>query len=163
MGKPSRRQSGSVTRLSKRSGESHESMWSGLGLAVGGSLVLGGLLLLASLVQLDSLLVASDAIFNVITGMKQIGLGVGLLLKGLLQMVGFAAVACAALLGVLALTSGVVRIGLRVLPQFKTIWRVLASSLNALTRLIALPHPRSARPAMGTVSAIRDHTRSRAA
>lgn len=122
---------------------SQSDFWGGFLLTTAGAAVLGGLLLLTRLVQVDSLLVASQAIFNVISGVKGIGLGVGQLLLGVLQMLGFAAVACIALLAVLAIASGTVRIGLRLLPQFETIWQLLARSLNALTQLVALPQARS--------------------
>jgi|LauGreDrversion4_2_1035121.scaffolds.fasta_scaffold349435_2 hypothetical protein len=111
----------------------------GLMLALCGGLALAGLFGLTHFVRLDSLLVVSQAIFNVISGVKGIAEGIGQLLLGLAQMVGFAALALVAVMGVLAVVSGSVRIGLKLLPQLESTWNLLAHGLNHLTLLVSLP------------------------
>jgi hypothetical protein len=111
----------------------------GVMLALSGALALAGLFSLTHYVQLDSLLVVSQAIFNVVSGVKGIAEGIGQLLLGLAQMVGFAALAVVAVMGVLAVASGSVRIGLKMLPQLESTWNLLAHGLNHLTVLVSLP------------------------
>ncbi len=111
----------------------------GVMLALGGGLALLGLFSLTHFVRLDSLLVVSQAIFNVISGVKGIAEGIGQLLLGLAQMVGFAALAVVAVMGVLAVASGSLRIGLKLLPQLESTWNLLAHGLNQLTLLVSLP------------------------
>ena len=111
----------------------------GMMLTLIGGLALAGLFGLTHFIQLDSLLVASQAIYNVLSGVKGIAEGIGQLLLGLTQMVGFAALAVVAVMGVLAVTSGSLRIGLKLLPQLESTWNLLAHGLNQLTLLVCLP------------------------
>ena len=111
----------------------------GVMLVLSGGLALAGLFGLTQFIQLDSLLVASQAIYNVLSGVKGIAEGIGQLLLGLTQMVGFAALAVVAVMGVLAVTSGSLRIGLKLLPQLESTWNLLAHGLNQLTLLVCLP------------------------
>jgi hypothetical protein len=104
-----------------------------------GSVALGGLFALSHTVQLDSVLVASQAIFNVISGVKGVVMGIGRLLFGLVQMLGFAALAVVAVIGVLAVVSGSVRIGTKLVPQLEFLWNLLAHGLNGLAHLVILP------------------------
>ncbi|KMM16610.1 hypothetical protein [Synechococcus sp. GFB01] len=106
---------------------------------VSGGLALGGLFALTHTVQLDSVLVASQAIFNVISGVKGVVMGIGQLLLGLVQMLGFAALAVVAVIAVLAVVSGSVRIGTKLVPQLEFLWNLLTHGLNGLTRLVILP------------------------
>lgn len=105
-----------------------------------GGVALGGLFALTHTVQLDSVLVASQAIFNVISGVKGVVMGIGQLLLGLVQMLAFAALAVVAVIAVLAVVSGSVRIGTKLVPQLEFLWNLLAHGLNGLTRLVVLPH-----------------------
>lgn len=121
----------------------------GIVLSLAGGLSLAGLLSLSHLVQLDSVLVASQAIYNVISGVSGIARGFGQLLLGLAQMVGFAVLAVVAVIAVLAVASGSLRIGLRLLPQLEIVWNLLAHGLNGLTQLVSPPQ----RPARSAVTA----------
>lgn len=118
----------------------------GVLLAVGGGIALTGLFTLTHFVRLDSLLVASQAIYNVISGVNGIAQGIGRLLLGLAQMVGFAALSVVAVIAVLAVASGSIRIGLNLLPQLESTWNLLAHGLNGLTQLVCLPQRRQAGP-----------------
>lgn len=111
----------------------------GIGLAVSGGSVLVGLLALSRSVQLDSVLVASQAIYNVISGVNGIVRGIGQLLLGLAQMLGFSALALVGVSAVLAVGSGSLRIGLKLLPQMEAFWTLLARAFNGLIRLLSLP------------------------
>lgn len=111
----------------------------GIGLAVCGGSVLVGLLTLSRSVQLDSVLVASQAIYNVICGVNGIAQGISQLLLGLVQMLGFSALAVVGVSAVLAVGSGFLRIGLRLLPQMEAFWTLLAQAFNGLIRLLSLP------------------------
>jgi hypothetical protein len=104
-----------------------------------GGVALGGLFALTHTVQLDSVLVASQAIFNVISGVKGVVMGIGQLLLGLVQMLGFAALAVVAVIAVLAVVSGSVRIGTKLVPQLEFLWNLLTHGLNGLTHLVILP------------------------
>ena len=108
-------------------------------MAVSGGSVLVGLLALTRSVQLDSVLVASQAIYNVISGVNGIARGIGLLLLGLAQMLGFSALAVVGFSAVLAVGSGSLRIGLKLLPQMGAFWTLLARAFNGLIRLLSLP------------------------
>lgn len=111
----------------------------GVLLMASGGAALGGLFALTHTVQLDSVLVASQAIFNVISGVKGVVMGIGQLLLGLVQMLGFAALAVVAVIAVLAVVSGSVRIGTKLVPQLEFLWNLLTHGLNGLTQLVILP------------------------
>ena len=117
-------------------------------LSLGGGITLAILFILANFVKLDSLLVASQAIYNVIGGFQGIAAGIGQLLLGLAQMISFAALAVVVVTAALALASGSLRIGWKLLPQLESMWDLLAHSLNSIVQFVSLPlpAPRSNRP-----------------
>jgi hypothetical protein len=115
-------------------------------LLVGGGSVLAALFAVGGLVQLDSLLVISKTIFNIITGIKQIGTGVGLLLLGLAQALGLFAMSLAAMIAVLAVASGLLRVFAQVLPGLGGVWKLMAYALNAIVALLGFPHPVAQQP-----------------
>ena len=96
--------------------------------------------MLSRSVHIDSVLVASQAIYNVISGVHGIARGIGQLLLGLIQMLGFSALALVGVSAVLAVGSGSIRVGLKLLPQLEAFWNLLARALNGLIRLLSLPH-----------------------
>lgn len=111
----------------------------GIALAVGGLVVLFGLFTLNRTVKLDTILVASQAVYNIISGLRGIGGGIAQLAIGLLQMIGFSALACVALISVLSICSGSLRIAIRATPQMRNIWGLLAAAINSLIRLAIIP------------------------
>ncbi|MDP5117993.1 MAG: hypothetical protein NWQ25_01225 [Prochlorococcaceae cyanobacterium MAG_34] len=112
-------------------------------LTLSGALALGGLFSLTHFVKLDNLLLVSQAIYNVTSGVKGIGLGICRLLLGLVQMIGFTALAAIAVISVLAVASGSIRLCLKLLPQLASTWHFLAKGLNGFIQLLSLPHPHS--------------------
>lgn len=126
-------------------------------LSAAGGMALLGLFSLSHLVKLDSLLVASQAVFNVLSGVKGIGLGIVQLAHGLVQMLGFAALATVAVLASLAVISGSLQIALKLLPQLEGLWNLLAAGLNTITQMVSLPQrslgaPASTNPSPATRS-----------
>lgn len=111
----------------------------GCALVAAGSGTLAGLLYTAHQLQFDSLLVSSKAIYNVLTGLHGIGIGLGQATLGLLQMFGFAALAAISVLAVLAVVSGSVRIGVNTLPKLNLIWNLLSSALQFSLQVLAAP------------------------
>ena len=110
-------------------------------LLVGGGSVLAALFAVGGFVQLDSLLVISKTIFNIITGLKQIGEGFGLLLLGLAQALGLFGMSLAAMVAVLAVASGLLRLLAHALPGLGSVWKLMAHALNAIVSLLGFPHP----------------------
>lgn len=98
-----------------------------------------GLLALNLRVKLDTVLALSKAIYNLISGLQEIADGLGLLLLGLGQMLGFIGLAALAVTALVAMASGSIRIGLRLMPQLGALWSLLATGLNGLIRLMSLP------------------------
>lgn len=115
-------------------------------LLLGGGSTLAALLAVGSFVQLDSLLVVSKTIFNLITGIKQIGAGVSLLLLGLVQALGLMVLSLAAIVSVLAVVSGLLRLLAQALPGFGTVWNLMGRVLNGIVGLLGLPQPLAVAP-----------------
>lgn len=115
-------------------------------LLVGGGSVLAALFAVGGLVQLDSLLVISKTIFNIITGLKQIVAGFGLLFFGLAQALGLFAMSLAAMIAVLAVASGLLRLLAHALPGLGSVWKLMAHALNAVVGLLGFPHPLGHQP-----------------
>ena len=63
-------------------------------------------------------------------------------------MISFAALAVVVVTAALALASGSLRIGWKLLPQLESMWDLLAHSLNSIAQFVSLPlpGPRSNRP-----------------
>jgi len=101
--------------------------------------LLTGLFEAAESLRFDTLLVASKAIYNVISGVRGIGMGIGQMLFGLAQMLGFAALASLSIAAVLAIFSGAVRIGSHTLPRLSTVWNLLSQSLQLILQFLAVP------------------------
>ena len=118
---------------------------SGILLTLGGGITLGGLFTLCNYVKLDKLLLVSQAIFNVIGGVNGIFLGICRLLLGIAQMVGITTLAVIAVVSVLAVSSGSIRLCLKLLPQLASTWNFLASVLNGFIKLLSLPQSHSQR------------------
>lgn len=110
-------------------------------LLLGGGSVLAALLAVGGLAQIDSLLVISKTIFNIITGLRQIGAGAGLLFLGLAQALGLFALSLAAMIAVLAVASGMLRLLAHALPGLGTVWSLLSRALNAVIGVLGFPHP----------------------
>jgi len=144
-----RKQSGRAQRSSTWSQADSQELRKGLLLSLAGSAALGILFGLSHFVKLDSLLVASQAIYNLISGVHTMARGLLRLLLGVGQMLGFAALAVVAVAAVLSLASGSVRIGWKLLPQLESGWELLANGLNGITDLLILPlaRPRASRQA----------------
>ena len=118
-------------------------------LSVAGAVAWGILFGLAHFVKLDSLLGVSQAIYNLISGVSIIAQGLVRMMLGVVQMLGFAALAVAAVTAVFSLVSGAVRIGWKLLPQLESTWELLANGLNGITDLLILPlgRPKATRQA----------------
>ena len=101
--------------------------------------LLTGLFEAAESLHFDTLLVASKSIYNVITGVRSIGMGIGQMLFGLTQMFGFAVLAVLSIASVLSILSGAVRIGAHTLPQLSTVWNLLSQTLQLVLRFLAIP------------------------
>lgn len=104
-----------------------------------GSGLLAGLFEATEALGFDTLLVASKSLYNVITGMRGIGLGIVQTLLGVSQMLGFAALAVVSIAAVLAILSGAVRIGFHTLPRLSLVWNLLSHSLYLALRFLAVP------------------------
>jgi len=105
---------------------------------LGGGL-LAGLFQASETLDFDSLLATSTSIYNVIAGLRGIGLGIAQMLLGLIQMLGFAVLAAVSIAAVLAMLSGVVRIGYHTLPRMGAVWHLLAQGLLRVLQSLALP------------------------
>ena len=118
-------------------------------LSVAGAVAWGILFGLAHFVKLDSLLGVTQAIYNLISGVSIIAQGLVRMMLGVVQMLGFAALAVAAVTAVFSLVSGAVRIGWKLLPQLESTWELLANGLNGITDLLILPlgRPKATRQA----------------
>jgi hypothetical protein len=108
-------------------------------LLVAGGSVLAALLALGGLAQLDSLLVISKTIFNIITGLRQIAAGAGLLSLGLAQALGLFALSLAAMIAALAVASGMLRLLAHVLPGLGAVWNLMSQALGAIVGLLGFP------------------------
>lgn len=141
-----RAQPASRTRGSFRSDPSQTSDFTevatGMALFLLGGAALGGLFFLANSVRLDSVLVISKTIFNIISGIRAIGLGIGQLATGLLEAAGLILLALAAVISVLAAASGLLRMLSRLIPQLSAIWTALAVVLNLVVGVLGIPQPR---------------------
>lgn len=93
------------------------------------------------LAQLDSLLVISKTIFNIITGLRWIGVGTALLLLGLVQALGLFAFGLAVMIAALAVASGMLRHSARVRPRLGGVSSLMGQVLNAIVGLLGFPHP----------------------
>ena len=111
----------------------------GIVLVLMGCGVLGGLFQAAETLRFDTLLVASKSIYNVISGVRGIGLGIGQMLLGLTQMLGFAALAALSVAAALSIFSGAVRIGTHTLPRLSSVWILLSQSLQLILQFLAVP------------------------
>jgi len=105
---------------------------------LGGGL-LAGLFQASQTLDFDGLLATSTSIYNVIAGLRGIGMGIGQMLLGLTQMLGFAALAAVSIAAVLAMLSGAVRIGYHALPLMGPVWQLLAQGLLRVLQSLALP------------------------
>ena len=137
------KQSGRAQRSPNWSKTDSQELRKGLMLSIAGAAALAILFGLAHFVKLDSLLGASQAIYNLISGVHIMAKGLVRLLLGVAQMLGFAALAVVAVTAVLSLASGAVRIGWKLLPQLESTWELLANGLNGITDLLILPLGRS--------------------
>ena len=143
------KQSGRAQRSPNWSRTDSQELRRGLLLSVAGAAAWGILFGLAHFVKLDSLLGVSQAIYNLISGVSIIAKGLMRMTLGVVQMLGFAALAVVAVTAVLSLASGAVRIGWKLLPQLGSTWELLANGLNGITDLLILPlrRPKATRQA----------------
>jgi hypothetical protein len=111
----------------------------GCALITGGCGTVVGLRYAAHNLKFDSLLLSSEAIYNVLTGMHGISIGLGQTALGLFQVLGFAVLGAILVLAVLAVVSGSIRLGTNTLPQLKLIWNLLASALQFALKILAVP------------------------
>lgn len=132
-----------------------------------GSAALLGLLGLNLRVKLDTVLALSKAIYNLISGLQSIAQGAGLLLLGLGQMLGFIGLAALAVTALVAMASGSIGIGLKLMPQLGALWTLLAAGLNGLIQLMSLPQQsragRERRSKLGSVEPLQTSPSRRAA
>lgn len=138
---PSRKaaaQAGQRSRLAEGGFDSRD-VGTGILLVLLGCGLLAGLFQAAESLRFDTLLVASKSIYNVISGVRGIGIGIGQMLLGLTQMFGFAALAALSIAAALSIFSGAVRIGSHTLPQLSTIWTLLSQSLQLILQFLAVP------------------------
>jgi len=110
-------------------------------LSAAGAVTLAGLFVVGALIHLDSPLLISSAIFNIISGITQMLSGAWMLLVGLLQASALLVLSLVGLLGVLALSSGLLRLLSRALPGFGTVWGALVQLLQAVLGQIAFQAP----------------------
>ena len=138
---PSRQPSASAAKRSRPIEGSFDPRDVGVGilLVLLGCGLLTGLFQAAEYLRFDTLLVASKSIYNVISGVRGIGMGIGQMLLGLTQMFGFAALAALSIAAALSILSGAVRIGAHTLPQLSTVWNLLAQTLQLVLRFLAVP------------------------
>ncbi|MFT5339560.1 MAG: hypothetical protein ACI9IO_001300 [Cyanobium sp.] len=143
------KQSGRAQRSPNWSRTDSQELRRGLLLSVTGAAAWGILFGLAHFVKLDSLLGVSQAIYNLISGVSIIAKGLMRMTLGVVQMLGFAALAVVAVTAVFSLVSGAVRIGWKLLPQLESTWELLANGLNGITDLLILPlgRPKATRQA----------------
>jgi hypothetical protein len=143
------KQSGRAQRSPNWSRTDSQELRRGLLLSIAEAAAWGILFGLAHFVKLDSLLGVSQAIYNLISGVSIIAKGLMRMTLGVVQMLGFAALAVVAVTAVLSLASGAVRIGWKLLPQLESTWELLANGLNGITDLLILPlgRPKATRQA----------------
>ena len=143
------KQSGRAQRSPNWSRTDSQELRRGLLLSIAEAAAWGILFGLAHFVKLDSLLGVSQAIYNLISGVSIIAKGLMRMTLGVVQMLGFAALAVVAVTAVLSLASGAVRIGWKLLPQLGSTWELLANGLNGITDLLILPlgRPKATRQA----------------
>lgn len=143
------KQSGRAQRSPNWSRTDSQELRRGLLLSIAEAAAWGILFGLAHFVKLDSLLGVSQAIYNLISGVPIIAKGLMRMTLGVVQMLGFAALAVVAVTAVLSLASGAVRIGWKLLPQLESTWELLANGLNGITDLLILPlgRPKATRQA----------------
>ena len=104
-----------------------------------GSGILGGLLHACYASKADTMLIVSQAIYNVISGVTGIGASIARLGLGILQMVGFFLLAVISLGSVVAVLSGVVRVGRNALPRLNAFWLLVSSCLRLLLGFLEVP------------------------
>lgn len=143
-----------ASRRTRRSGANSFQLFKIFSLLVGGGSVLAALLAAGRFVHLDNLLVLSKTIFNIITGLQQIGAGVALLLTGLAQALGLLGVSLAAMIAVLAVASGALRLLSHALPGLGAIWKVMAQILNAIVAMLGFPQPLENSPSRAPRSSV---------
>ncbi len=138
---PSRKSAAQVGQRSRQAEAAFDPRDVGVGilLVLLGCALLAGLFQAAETLRFDSLLVASKSIYNVISGVRGIGAGIGQMLLGLTQMLGFAALAAVSIAAVLSIFSGAVRIGSHTLPRLSTVWMLLSQSLQLILQFLAVP------------------------
>ena len=143
------KQSGRAQRSPNWSRTDSQELRRGLLLSIAEAAAWGILFGLAHFVKLDSLLGVSQAIYNLISGVSIIAKGLMRMTLGVVQMIGFAALAVVAVTAVFSLVSGAVRIGWKLLPQLESTWELLANGLNRITDLLILPlgRPKATRQA----------------
>lgn len=111
----------------------------GILLIAAGSGLLGGLLHASYASKADTMLIVSQAIYNVISGVSGIGSSIARLGLGILQMVGFFLLAVISLGSVLAVLSGIVRVGRNALPRMNALWLLVSSCLRLVLGFLEVP------------------------
>lgn len=111
----------------------------GVLLIAAGSGILGGLLHLCYASKADTMLIVSQAIYNVISGVTGIGSSIARLGLGIIQMVGFFLLAVVSLGSVLAVLSGIVRVGRNALPRMNAFWLFVSSCLRLVLGFLEVP------------------------
>ena len=111
----------------------------GIALIITGVACLSGLHLASSLARLSTLPLASKAIYNMIDGMHAVGGGLVQIFTGVFQVVGLAILALISIAAALAVASGALQIGTRLLPVARSFWKPLTTLLNEATLFISPP------------------------
>jgi hypothetical protein len=103
-----------------------------------GSFILFAVFNLNARMQLDSVLVASQAIYNVIGGVSGLLLGVKQLGLGLAQLAAFMLLAILIFTAVLSIGSGVIKLLAVVSPKFSFLWPAILSLMRSALRLLGI-------------------------
>lgn len=106
-------------------------------IAVGSSILFAVFKLNASM-QLDTVLVASQAIYNVIGGISNLLLGVKQLSQGLVQLVAFALLAILVFTAVLSIGSGVIKLMIKLLPKFSFFGSAAAILVRSIVPMMGI-------------------------
>ena len=156
---PRARDQGRVQELRRHGGKSSKGLFDtkdvsqGLALFLAGIGCLSGMLYATQLAGLDTVLIISKALYNIISGVTGIGNGITKLLLGVVEVLGFLALAGLSLISLVAICSGIIRIGRNCFPQLGKLWGHASMSLGVLMRAVTVgldntePGPKSSQKA----------------
>ena len=141
---PTARDQGRVQELRRHGGQSSKILFNtkdvsrGLALFLAGIGCLSGLLYATQWAGLDTVLIMSKALYNIISGVTGIGNGIAKLLLGVVEVFGFLALAGLSLISLIAICSGIIRIGRNCFPQLGKLWGHASLGLGILMRAVTV-------------------------